>query len=111
MWRRSANEPLGLVQVGAVEHSLALRDEPGSLTVVNRGRRQQLQAGMVMLVVIPRKELLAEAAGILDGTEAIRVVGPILHGFEVSLGEWIVVGDVRAALGLHDTEIGQQQSP
>src|SRR3954451_7145627 len=64
---------------------------------------------MMVLVVVPGEELLAETARILNRAETVRVLRPILHGFEVRFGEGVVVGDVRPAMGFDDTEVGQQQ--
>ena len=69
--------------IGDIENSLPFRDELGGLTVVDGGRGQQLQPRVMVLVVVPGKKVLTETARILDGTEAIRVLRPILHGFEV----------------------------
>jgi hypothetical protein len=77
MLRSAADEPLGMSLEGDIENGLSFGDELGSLTVVNGGRGQQLQPGVVMLVVIPGKELLAETPCVLDGAEAIRVTGTI----------------------------------
>ena len=71
--RRSADEAFGMGLVGDIENGLPFRDELGSLAVVNGGRRQQLQSGMMVLVVVPGEKLLAETPCILDRTEAIRV--------------------------------------
>src|SRR3954447_4450411 len=65
---------------------------------------------MMMLVVVPGEELLAETARILNRAEAVRVFGSVFHGFEVRFGKGVVVGDVRPAMGLDDTKVGQQQS-
>ena len=73
-------------------------------------RSQQLQPGMMMLVVIPGEEVLTETAGILDGAETVRVVRPVFHGFEVRFRERVVVGNMRTAMSLDDTEVGQKQS-
>ena len=66
MLRRPADEPLGMGLIGDIENGLTFRDELSGLTVVDSGRGQQLKAGMMMLVVIPGKKLLAEAARVLD---------------------------------------------
>ena len=88
--------------VSAIENSLALLDEWTSLPVMHGGRRQQLQGRVMMQMVIPVEELLAEAAGILDGSEAVRIIGTILHGFEVSFRKGIVIGNVRTTVSLDD---------
>ena len=59
-----------------------------------------------MLVVVPGEELLAETPCILDGTEAVRVAGPIFHGFEVSFRKRVVVRDMGTAVRLDDAEVG-----
>ena len=93
--------------VSDIEDRLSLRDEFGSLAIMDRCRRQQVQAGMVMLVVVPGKEVLAESAGILDGAEAVRVVRPVLHRFEVRFRERVVVANMRTAVSLDHTQIGK----
>ena len=92
--RRPANETLRVFLISAIENCLALLDEWSSLPVMHGGRRQQLQGRVMMPMVVPVEELLAETAGILDGSESVRIVGTILDGFEVSLRKRIVIGDV-----------------
>ncbi len=61
---------------------------------------------VVVLVVVPGKELLARTPRILDGAEAIRVSGPVLHGLEVRFRKRVFVGNVRAAVRLdHDASV------
>ena len=61
-----------------------------------------------MLEVVPGEEALAEAAGVLDGTEVVGEGGPVLHGLELGLGLRIVVGHVRGGVALGDAEVGQE---
>ena len=65
---------------------------------MHRGGCEQFQAGMMMVVVIPGEGVLAETARVLDGTETVRVVRPVLHGFEVRFRKRVVIGDVRPAV-------------
>jgi len=60
-----------------------------------------------VFVVIPGEEVLAEAAGILNGAEAIQIAGPVLHGFELGFGEGVVFGNMRTAMSLDDAQIGE----
>ncbi len=53
--------------------------------VMHSFRREQADAGVPMLFVVPRKENLAETPGVLDATEALRKVRTILNGFELGL--------------------------
>ena len=63
-----------------------------------------------MGLVVPREEPLAMAAGILNTTEAVREIRPILQGFELGLGKGIVIRDIGSAMGLGDIQIDQQGS-
>ena len=58
--------------VSAIENCLALLEEWSSLPVMRGGRRQQLQGRVMMPMFVPVEELLAETAGILDGS--VRIV-------------------------------------
>ena len=49
-----------------------MRQDVRSLAVVDHGWRHQAKTGMMVLVVVPLKERLAEPASIFDGAEAIR---------------------------------------
>ena len=81
-----------------------------SLAVMDHGRRHQTQTRVVMLMVVPPKEGLAEAARIFDGAEAIREARAVFERAELAFRIRIVVGDMRTAVGFDDTQIGQQQS-
>jgi hypothetical protein len=72
-------------QVSGIKDLLALRDGSGSEAIVKHGGREQADAGMAMLLVVPGEEVLAKGAGILDGPETFGKVRPIFQGFEVAL--------------------------
>ena len=55
---------------------------------------------VTVLGVVPGEERAAEGPGVLDGAEAVGKVGLVLEGLELGLGERVVVGDVRPAVGL-----------
>ena len=63
-----------------------------------------------MLVVVPGEERLAESAGVLNRAEAIRELGTVFQRPELTFRIGIIVGRVRPAVRLGDTEIGQQES-
>ena len=92
--------------VGSIENGLSVPEEFFRVAVVNGRGSHQLEAGVVMLVVVPREELLAEAAGLFEGTETIRKAGAVLQRFEVSFRVGVVSGDRRTAVRLNNTEIG-----
>src|ERR1035438_5404980 len=65
---------------------------------------------MAVLVVIPGEELLGEGTGILKTPEAFRETGPVFQSPEVAFRIWVVVGDMGAAVGFGDTQVGHQKS-
>lgn len=105
--RRVAHKSFRVGLVSGIEHQLALLDDGRSLAIVDHSRGEELDAGMTVLLVVPSEKLLAEAAAVLDTAEAFGEVGPILQGAEVAFGIRIVVGDIGAAVGLGDAQIGQ----
>ena len=86
-----------------------MRQDVRGLAVVDHGRRHQAEPGMMVLVVVPLKEGLAEAASIFDGAEAIRETRAVFQGAELAFRIRIVVGDMRTAVGLDDAQVSQQQ--
>src|SRR5947209_20517938 len=102
-------EALRMTSEGFGQHlctSLSLR---GGEPVVHIVRREQPEPDVMVLGVVPGEEVAAEAAHVLERAEALRKVGPVLHGFELRLRERVVVGDVGTRVGLGDAEIGEQQ--
>ena len=63
-----------------------------------------------MLAVVPGEEVFAEAPGLLFRSKAVREVGTVLEGLEVTFRKRIVVRDMRAAQAAGHTQIGEQQS-
>src|SRR5207247_8533371 len=88
---------------------MTLSKELSGLDMVDHRRCHQTETGMVMLVVVPLKEGLAKTTSVFDGTEAIRKPRAVVEGAELAFRVWIVIGDVRPAMGLDDAQIGQQQ--
>ena len=80
------------------------------LTVMDHGRRHQAKTGVVVLMVVPLEEGLAEAASVFDGAEAVRETRAIFKGAELAFRIRIVVGDMGPAVGFDDAQIGQQSA-
>ena len=91
MLRSGVGEAFRVARIGRIEHLLALADHLRSHSVVQHLRCQHGDAAVMMLLVVPGKEGLGEGTGVLDGAEALRELGPILHGFELALRVRIVV--------------------
>ena len=72
------DEPLGMSCVSNIQDVLALCHDVRSLPVMNHGRRQQAEAGMTMLLVVPKEKLLAEGAAVLQRTKPVRKFRPVL---------------------------------
>jgi len=54
-------------------------------------RREEPEPDVVMLGVVPGEEVPAKAARVLDRSEALWEIEPVLQGLELRLGERIVV--------------------
>ena len=74
------------------------------------GRGEEADAGVVVLFVVPVEEVDGKSAGVLDRAEAGWEAGPVLQGAELAFRVRVVVGDVRAAVGLGDAKVTQQES-
>jgi hypothetical protein len=79
---------------------LTLLQDGTGLLVVHHGRRQQCQARVVMFFVVPTKKFLRESATVLNAAEAVGELGTIFHGAELTLRIGVVIGNVRAAMGV-----------
>ena len=95
--------------VGSIEGFLALGVDLVGLSVVDLVRRHQADAVMVVIAIVPIEEGAAESLGVLDGAEAPGKLRLVFAGLEEALGEGIVVGGMRAAVGFGDAEVGQQE--
>jgi hypothetical protein len=65
-------------------------------------RRDQADAGVIMLVVVPGKEATAKTQTIVVAAEAIGKLGSVLHGLELAFRKGIVVGNMRPAMRFGD---------
>ena len=64
-------EPLRISGVGRAEDGTPLRGHGSGFAEMHYSRREQRQARVVMLVVVPVEEPLAEAASVLDAAEPV----------------------------------------
>jgi len=85
-----------------------MRQDVSGLAMMDHSWCHQTQTRVVMLVLVPLKEGLAETTGVLDGAEAIRETGTVFQSSELAFRVRIVIGDVRTAVGFDDAQIGQQ---
>ena len=80
------------------------------LVVMDRIRRHQTPAGMVMRLVIPGGELPVDLLDIFDTAETFQEPWLILQGFKVAFGEGGVVRDMRPAVRFDHAQIGERES-
>jgi hypothetical protein len=100
--RRLADEALRMSAVGGIENGAPPLNGLRCQTVMYHSRREKSQSGMAVLVVIPGEELLGEGTSILQRPEAFRETGPVFQSPEVAFRIWVVVGNMRAAVGFGD---------
>ena len=53
---------------------------------------------------------LRESAIVLNAAEAVGRLGTIFHGAELTLRVRVVIGNVRTAMGLGHSQVGQEES-
>ena len=97
-------------RVGRGEHGRSCRDTLLGQAVMHVGGRQQAEAGMMVLGVVPGKEAVAVRSGVLDRAEASRKRGAVLQRLELGFRKGIVVGNVRTGVSLRHTEVGEEKS-
>jgi len=79
------------------------------LSVMHYRRGQERDPGMMVAVVVPVKESEAKSTRVLDGAEPFRELGPVFEGFELGLGEGVVVGDIRPTPAFGDPQVGEKE--
>src|SRR3990172_6716551 len=104
LWE-AAREALRVCGMGRGEHGGRRGHALLGEAVVHIMGRQQSQAAVMMFDVVPGEEDVAVGAGVLDRAEPRRESRPVLQRLELRLRERVVVGDVRAGMGLRDPQV------
>ena len=94
------DETFGVGGVSRLQREAPLRQDRAGLAVMNGGGREHVQSRMVVLVVVPGKELDAERAALVVGREVCGELRSVLERFKLAFRERIVVGDMGSALRL-----------
>src|ERR1700723_255578 len=81
--------------IGDIEHLLTLSQDGAGLVVV--------------FFVVPTKKSLRESATVLNAAEAVGKLGTIFHGAKLTLRIGIVIGDMRTAMSLGDSQVRQEE--
>ena len=100
----AAVEPPGVGSVGGVEGGGAagFDGDPGS--VVHRCWGVHRDPGMPVLIIVVPEEVAAEYVDVFDGPEFAGERRAVLEGLEVRLRIRVIIGYVRAGMGLVDAE-------
>ncbi len=93
--RGGRNETLRVGSIGAAECFFTSRCDLIDVAEEEVARSEELEAGVVMLVVVPAEKIIAPKARMSEVAKASGVVGLILCSSKVRLGERIVVGHAR----------------
>ena len=100
-WQRDAwravSEALGGGGVGEVERDLADGRDDGHAPEEDIGGREEREARVVMVVVVPAEEVLQPPSSVELAIQAPGVIRLVLHRLELGLAEGVVVGDAWAA--------------
>ena len=70
---------------------------------------RESEAGVAMMRVVGVEELAAERPGVLKGGELAGEARAVLQGLELRFAVGVVVTDPGAAVGLGDSQVGQEQ--
>lgn len=71
-----------MLATSAIQGMLPSLDDMVGAAVMDRRRRQPVQARMIVNVVVPAEEVAAERLGILDTAETFGETRPVLQRFE-----------------------------
>ena len=102
-----SDKTVGMSLVGYIEHSLALSQNSGRLAEVDHCWRQQTDAGVAVLVIVPVEKFLAKGAAILYAAEAVREVRTVLERAELAFRIRVVIGNIGAAMCFSNAKIGE----
>jgi hypothetical protein len=99
-FRGFADEAVRGFGEGLVEGVLSLVPDDVDLTVVDLIGGQEADADVMVISIVPAKEVAAERPGLLDGLEALRKLWLVFQGLELRFGERVVVGGMGAGRGI-----------
>src|ERR1039457_6231106 len=92
-FRRLAHEAFGVDAIGGIENGFGPVEDEGGLGVGDHGRGEQAQPGVAVFLVVPAEKSLRKSAAVLNASETIRELRPVLQGAELAFRIRIVVRD------------------
>ena len=90
----SVHKSFRMHPVGVEQDVLALLEHMLGTTIMHIGRGQQLNAAMMVKIVVPIEELPAPASGIRQTAKALGIIRAVLQGFELGFRIGIVIGNI-----------------
>ena len=108
---RATHEAVGPGGVGGGQYLPSVLDDRGGAAEVDLFRRQQADAAVPVLGVVPLEEFPAEVLRLLDAAEATREARVVLDGLEVRLRVRVVVRDPGAAQRLRHAQVRPGAAP
>ena len=103
------DEAFRVGDISVVEHRLAQIANLFSRLIMHHLRRHHADPRVPMHPVVPREKRMAKRLAVLEATEPVRERWPILHRLKLALRIRIVVGGVRATVGLRHAKIGKEE--
>jgi hypothetical protein len=76
--------------------------------LIDQRRREEPNANMMMLLVVPSEESLAPRASFLESGKTLRIRRPVLQRFELRLRVGIVVGDAGTRMTSGDIQVDEE---
>ena len=105
---RFVDETLWVFRISCRKDLLAIREDLRGLAVMDRGGCQHADPRVVVLLVVPPEEALAEAASVFLAAEATGKLRPVLERLELALGKRVVVGHMGATVRFRHTQRGHE---
>ena len=96
--------------VSRLQYSLSFVNDVGIGTVVDGGWREHAESRVVMVIVVPVKELCTVGQGFVIGRESVWEIGLVFEGLELAFRKRIVVRNMWTTMRFDDSQGGQQLS-
>ena len=106
---RSVHEPLGMGGVSRQARAITALEDRRRPAVVHVSRYQVAKPTMVMRIVVPRKEIVADGARMCERAEPIRKLGSVLQSPKLRFRKRIVIAHARPRVTGVDPEVREEQ--
>jgi hypothetical protein len=104
------HEALGMRGVRGQARVMTDLEHRGGASVVDVGRREIAQPAVMVRIVVPREEIVADAPSVFDRTEPVGKLRPVLERPELGFGKRIVVAHAGPRVTRVDAEVREQLS-